>query len=44
VAQCNTVQGFYFSRPLPVGDFVELLRANKGRFQVPEVVGLKVVK
>ena len=25
---CNAIQGYYFSKPVPPGDFVELLRGN----------------
>jgi EAL domain-containing protein (putative c-di-GMP-specific phosphodiesterase class I) len=41
---CSEMQGYFFSRPVPVDDFIALLRANGGRFAVPDYGGLKVVK
>ncbi len=43
-ALCSSVQGYYFSRPIPFDDFHELLKSNNARFAVPELSGLKVVK
>ena len=28
---CDYIQGFYFSRPLPEGDFIRFLKAYRGR-------------
>jgi CheY-like chemotaxis protein len=37
---CDEMQGFYFSRPLPAGDFEELLRRQR-RLRFPEDAGPK---
>lgn len=44
MALCGEVQGFYFSAPVPLQEFISLLKNGDGRFPVPEVSSLKVVK